>query len=149
MITCNTPEDLGPAFLRPGRGGELIEFPPPTPEERIELLKLYMKISKIPVEEFDLEALSSEMTDIYTHDWVRLIAEQAIIHDTQARLLAYIKQTNEKLQFIDGLDHSAWENRAMGSSFDEEEVSPNRDPPHLRNKNRTRRRRSYGRKVKS
>ena len=43
VITCNEPTSLGPSFLRPGRGGELLAFGPPSRDERCELLVHYME----------------------------------------------------------------------------------------------------------
>lgn len=100
VITCNNPEQLDVAILRPGRGGDLVEFGVPDTEDKLVLLDQYMRHYKVDPAEFDLAELVSKMDPHYTHDWVRHIAKRAIDYSTQERLLGFIALTNKKMKLI-------------------------------------------------
>lgn len=110
VVTCNDPAKLGESFLRPGRGGELLHFGPPTPDERRELLEYYLARTGVVVADLDVNALVDAMSPELTHDWVRDIAEHAVVCRTQAELLRYVAMANRK--------------RALAAGEDEELPSP-------------------------
>jgi hypothetical protein len=85
----------------------LVEFGPPTPQERLALLTLYFQKSGIDAQKFDIEELAYTMTGQYSHDWVKAMAEQALVYDTQETLLKYILDTNEKVRMISRLPDMA------------------------------------------
>ncbi len=96
VVTCNDPAALGESFLRPGRGGELIHFGPPSAAERRELLVHYLDQTSAQVRDLDVDELVAAMSPQLTHDWVRDIAEHAAVYSRQAELLAYVERANEK-----------------------------------------------------
>jgi hypothetical protein len=100
VITCNKPELLDVAILRPGRGGDLIEFGIPDKADKEILLTQYMLHYKVDPLTFNVKALVAKMDPLYTHDWVRHIAKRAIDYSTQERLLGFIALTNKKIKLV-------------------------------------------------
>jgi|GEM_PF-5423950 len=99
-ITCNDLKELGSALLRPGRGGVLTEFLPPSLQEKETLLHYYFGVNKIDVSKFDVVKLAKEISPKSTQDWVREIAQKALIYDTQEKLISFIKESNKKQQLV-------------------------------------------------
>lgn len=104
VVTCNNPSALGSAFLRPGRGGEIRQFGYPDTKEKEELLKLYMEVNNVDTSVYDLQVLSELLSENCAHDWVRSVAEQAIVYDTQETMIEFIKDINKKIDFVNGVD---------------------------------------------
>lgn len=100
VITCNRPENLDVAILRPGRGGDLVEFGVPDKQDKMTLLEQYMIHYKVDPKTFDIPALVGKMDALYTHDWVRHIAKRAIDYSTQERLMGFIALTNKKIKLV-------------------------------------------------
>lgn len=96
VITCNTPRALGPSFLRPGRGGELVAFAPPGREEQRALLAHYLGRAGAPVASVDVDAVASALAPGLTHDWIRDVAEHANVVEGTAGLVAYVEQANAR-----------------------------------------------------
>lgn len=102
VITCNEPRSLGASFLRPGRGGELVRFAPPGPEEQRALLTHYLGDSGERAAAIDVEAIASALKPGLTHDWIRDVAEHAHLAGDTDGLLAYVEQTNRRFAAFNG-----------------------------------------------
>lgn len=84
IITCNNPRRLGSAILRPGRGGTLLEFGPPSVEDKILIFKQYLEFYNIPNAELlsqNASAIISKLSDEWTHDWVRELAKSCTLYN--------------------------------------------------------------------
>lgn len=107
ITTCNRITESNTALLRPGRLGERLQFNAPSGEDRISVLKLYFRRYGVDPTGYDLDALSTEMTHpLFTHDYVRFIAEQAVVM-TQAELVLCVQETNTWLETIEGIESQA------------------------------------------
>lgn len=78
MASTNRLEELDPALTRKGRFDKLIKISKPNLEERIEILKLYMKNKKFS-EDVDIKNLAQEIIGFTGADIETLINEAAII----------------------------------------------------------------------
>lgn len=65
-LTANSLYELGPAILRPGRGGEIWFFEPPSLERKVEIFK-----DNCRFKDLDAVALMKAVEPSMTHDWVR------------------------------------------------------------------------------
>ena len=100
-ITCNFPQRLGSAILRPGRGGHMIEFDAPDDTDRRIVFEKYMEFYKIPnPEAFDYEEMLAEITEDWTHDWIRHLAKMCLVFDTQEEIMEFIQITNKQLEWV-------------------------------------------------
>lgn len=105
ISTCNRITEENTALLRPGRVGERLEFLAPNEEDREAVMQLYMSRYLVDVSKYDIPALCAEMTHPYfTHDYVRFIAEQAVVMPMQ-RLLACVVDTNAWLMVLQKADN--------------------------------------------
>lgn len=110
MVTIVTTNNLGgltDAFLRPGRGGELVFFEPPTLERKKEIL---VESGCPTTTGLDIEALAKMIHPKATHDWVRSIGNRIarIKNPTQDRAAKALRtiNTNFKVAEYIGLDNS-------------------------------------------
>jgi cell division protease FtsH len=78
MASTNRLEELDPALTRKGRFDKLIKISKPNLEERIEILKLYIKNKKFS-EDVDIKNLAQEIIGFTGADIETLINEAAII----------------------------------------------------------------------
>ncbi|NPC94393.1 ATP-binding protein [Bacillus sp. WMMC1349] len=91
----NTPWYLDPALRRPGRFNKMIFLPPPTEEERIEILKL--KLLNKPQEKIAIEEIAKATAHFSGADLEQLISDasdQAIERSLQQGELLPVTQTD-------------------------------------------------------
>lgn len=99
--TCNQLSGTNAALLRPGRLGEKLEFLAPDRQDKIEILRLYLKEYDVDEKKLDVDALVDAMDhEGFTHDYVRFVAEQAVVMD-QSKLLVEIANQIHCLELID------------------------------------------------
>lgn len=103
ISTCNninTPQNA--ALLRPGRLGARVEFEAPSEADRAEVFSLYLRYYGADATKFDIPALLKEMTHKnFSHDYVRFIAEEALVHD-QAGLVDSVRRCIRHLSLLGG-----------------------------------------------
>jgi len=91
IAATNRPDILDPALIRPGRIDRLLFVPPPGPEERTEILKIFTKDMPLS-SNLDLKDLKDQMdgfsgADIET--WCREAAMIALRENIRARVVSY------------------------------------------------------------
>ncbi len=90
------------ALLRPGRLGVRVQFDAPSLEDKGAVLDLYMRVYGVDTSKLDLPALLQEMDHkAFTHDYVRFIAEEALVA-SQAGLLVQIRNCVRLLNLVGG-----------------------------------------------
>lgn len=100
ITTCNMITDDNTALMRPGRLGARREFLAPPLEDKLKLMDLYLGRYGVDASQYDLLPLCEAMTHHnFTHDYVRFIAEQAVVMD-QEKLLGCIQETNAWLEML-------------------------------------------------
>ena len=92
----NRPEDIDPAFLRPGRLDERIAIPPPDEKARVEIFKIHLR--KLPVDKIDYDILAKK-TKGYTCAEIEYICEstQRSVAMEAMKSKKFMKITQENL----------------------------------------------------
>ncbi len=99
IVTTNSPAKLGNAFLRPGRGGELMAFVPPTLEEKKEIL---VKVGANYIDE-----MAPVIHPRCTHDWVSHLGKKLSRVVSLEQALELTKDQNQKFQITENVKDPA------------------------------------------
>lgn len=101
--TCNgMPKNN--ALLRPGRLGQIIEFKGPSDDEKLALLRQYMKQYGSEAKEFNLDEIVKEMQHShFTHDYVKMVAEKSTLLPEKS-LISWTKMLNRQISLVNKKD---------------------------------------------
>lgn len=103
IITTNEIRNLGAAFCRPGRGGEIVEFEAPDLKKKIHML---MKHGDLDLE--GAAVVAKAMDPELTHDWVRdaawkikRVLARGLSSDVESdKIVAIVVSTNKRFKTV-------------------------------------------------